>query len=141
MSFGLAQSNVIWIWVRFDGSPKHATPTMIPPGNFMLLAPPEGWTLPTDFSPFYQGGGTFQRTLQSNYEHLVLSHLANLDGHDLPGANGVKWKGDHGILFAVRYSRHGIHHLPLYRSVQERRRLGLRSDLAARAPGLGRNQV
>jgi hypothetical protein len=104
MSYGLAQSNVIWIWVRFDGSPSHTPPTMIPPGNFMLLKPPEGWTLPTDFSPFYRGGGTFQRTLQSNYEHLVLSHLANLDG------------GDHRILFAVRHSRHGIHHLPLHRS-------------------------
>ena len=92
MSYGLAQSNVIWIWVRFDGSPSHTPPTMIPPGNFMLLAPPEGWTLPTDFSSYYRGGGTFQRTLQSNYEHLVLSNLANLDGGNLPGANGVEWK-------------------------------------------------
>src|SRR5262249_54158510 len=92
MSYGLAQSNVIWIWVRFDGSPKHAEPTMIQPGNFMLLQPPQGWTLPTDFSEYYQGGGTFQRTLQSNYEHLVLSNLAPLDGGNLPGANGIEWK-------------------------------------------------
>jgi len=92
MSYGLAQSNVIWIWVRFDNAPKHTLPTMIPPGNFMLLKPPEGWSLPTDFSEYYQGGGTFQRTLQSNYEHLVLMHLANLDGGNLPGAEGVEWK-------------------------------------------------
>ncbi len=92
MSFGLAQSNVIWIWVRFDGAASHSLPTMIAPGNFMLLEPPNGWSLPTDFSEYYRGGGTFQRTLQSNYEHLVLMHLAPLDGGSLPGANGVEWK-------------------------------------------------
>ena len=75
MSYGLAQSNVIWI-----GSASMAR-RAIRAGvdrsrEFHAIGATGRLDVPTDLSSYYQGGGTFQRTLQSNYEHLVLSHLA-----------------------------------------------------------------
>ncbi len=95
MYYGIADISVLWIWNRFDGAPTHPAPVLIPPGGAWISnIPPEGYQLPTDLSPYYGGGGTFQRTLESNYQHMALSHLATLDGGalPLPGAKDFQYK-------------------------------------------------
>ena len=92
--YGLEIYHIPWIWVRFDGSKSHTLPELIPPAQNLVVMDPGNWSLPTDLTSYYQGGGTFQRTLQSNYQHLVYSHLATLNGGALPvpGAQDFEWK-------------------------------------------------
>lgn len=95
MYYGIADYAIPWIWVRFDGAPSHSVPTLTAPeSNFVSIVPPPGWQLPADLHSYYAGGGTFQRTLLSNYQHMQYSHLATLDGGALPvqGAENIQYK-------------------------------------------------
>ncbi len=95
MYYGIADYAIPWIWVRFDGAPSHSVPTLTAPeSNFVSIVPPSGWQLPADLHSYYAGGGTFQRTLLSNYQHMQYSHLATLDGGALPvpGAENIQYK-------------------------------------------------
>ena len=67
----------------------------------VLTKPPALWlpfsaNLPTDLTPMYQGGGTFQRTLQGPYERVYYSHLAPLMAKggvlQVPGAASFEFK-------------------------------------------------
>ncbi len=95
MYYGIADYAIPWIWVRFDGAPSHDVPGLTAPEtNFVSINPPAGWHLPADLHSYYSGGGTFQRTLLSNYQHMQYSHLATLDGGSLPvpGAADIQYK-------------------------------------------------
>jgi len=92
-NYGQAFLDIHWTWVRPGGTHSGPSPEL-PPPDWVTLAPALGETLPTNTSEYYGGGGTFQRTLQSNYQRAYFSHLAQLPDHVLPipGANEAEFK-------------------------------------------------
>ncbi|HTY57048.1 MAG TPA: DUF1329 domain-containing protein [Candidatus Binataceae bacterium] len=107
-NYGLAALNVIWSWENFGGS--HTAPV---PNN-----PPPQWMpftdfsekLPTDTTELYGGGGTFNRSLQSSYQRVYFSHLAQLEDKGgalpMPGAKDFEFKDFIGFFepFDIRGS-------------------------------------
>lgn len=93
--FGLACVDVAWHWVRFDGKGANHDFTVQAPPADMIAFPYSQSDLPKgNLSYLYSGGGSFERTLQSNYRRVYYSHLAQLPLHVLPipGANDIEFK-------------------------------------------------
>jgi hypothetical protein len=84
-NYGLAITDVGWIWDRFDGGTHAGIALTKPPGELLVL----NADIPTDTSEIYQGGGTFQRALQGPYQRVYYSHVAKQMSNQatLPGSN------------------------------------------------------
>ena len=86
-NYGLAGVNVLWTWENFGGTHTAPVPEVPPPQWSPILNYPE--KLPTNTADVYGGGGSFQRSLQSSYQRVYFSHLAQLEDKAglLPMAN------------------------------------------------------
>jgi hypothetical protein len=89
-NYGLAITDVGWIWDRFDGGTH---------GPFVLTKPPDHLAtvkadVPADNSAAYKGGGTFQRALQGPYQRAYYSHVAKQREHGaiLPGKDSQNFE-------------------------------------------------
>ena len=107
-NYGLAALNIVWTWENFGGT--HTAP--------VPESPPPQWTpfsdfaekLPTNTTDLYGGGGTFNRSLQSSYQRVYFSHLAQLDDKGgvlpMPDAKDFEFKDFIGFFapFDIRGS-------------------------------------
>lgn len=72
-NYGTAALNITWTLSRFGGTHVGPVPEM-PPTSMMTIA--TTGKLPTDTSEIYGGGGSFPRNLQSTYQRVYFTHLA-----------------------------------------------------------------
>lgn len=91
-NYGTIGHNLVWTWDRFGGT--HVAPVPESPPTEWITLPLNTEKLPKDTSDLYRGGGTFQRSLQSNYQRTYFSHLAQVPSHVLPipGAKDFEYK-------------------------------------------------
>ncbi|MBI2962934.1 MAG: DUF1329 domain-containing protein [Deltaproteobacteria bacterium] len=89
-NYGLAITDVGWIWDRFDGG-THKAPVLTKPPSHLMIVDAD---IPADTTEHYQGGGTFQRMLQGPYRKTYFSHLAKLreQGAVLPGSGSADFE-------------------------------------------------
>lgn len=74
-NFGPAALNITWTLARFGGNHTPPVPEM-PPSSDMTIG--VNGTLPTNTAEIYGGGGSFPRNLQSTYQRVYFTHLAQL---------------------------------------------------------------
>jgi Protein of unknown function (DUF1329) len=99
-NFGLACYTLPWIWVRFGGT--HSP---------FDIEKDVSWDTGTNFqgalpdseqvAKMFQGGGSFQRILQSTYQRVYFSHLAPM--------------ADRGGLLPVPGAKDGLHCVSVFR--------------------------
>lgn len=91
--YGLYVYTLPWMLVRFVPG-HHSLSIERPPTSWRL--PPFDGKIPSSeqLAKDFQGGGVWQRVLQSSYQRLYYSHLAMLPNHtlDLPNASKIEFK-------------------------------------------------
>lgn len=89
-NYGFGNTDVGWIWDRFDGGTHGPLALTKPPGQLLAL----NADLPADTSDLYKGGGTFQRALQGPYRRVYYSHIAKQREHGamLPGKDSQEFE-------------------------------------------------
>ncbi len=106
-NYGLAAMNILWTWENFGGSHTAPVPDS-PPPQWMPFADLTE-KLPTNTTELYGGGGAFNRSLQSSYQRVYFSHLAQLEdkGGVLPAPNAKDFEFKDFIGFFAPFDIRG----------------------------------
>jgi uncharacterized protein DUF1329 len=93
-NFGTAAFNITWTLARFGGTHMPPVPET-PPTSVMTVNDPGG-KLPSDTREIYGGGGSFPRNLQSTYQRVYFTHLAQMSDQNgnlpVPSAKDFEFK-------------------------------------------------